>query len=107
MPPTVFDGKGVSAACRAPIEAAVKAAGPRLAPPYKAWIAADPFQGCVRVLITGPQGFERTVAFARDEAAAMIAAMSTARTAPTSFQRRCPKPEVPGGRPGMAFGRLL
>ena len=30
-------------------------------------IAADPFRGGVRVLITGPQGFERTVSFAVDE----------------------------------------
>ena len=50
------------------IEAAVEAAGQRLAQPYKAWIAADPFTGGVRVLITGPQGFERTVRFALDEA---------------------------------------
>jgi hypothetical protein len=34
----------------------------------KPGIAADPFRGGVQVLITGPQGFERTVAFARDEA---------------------------------------
>jgi hypothetical protein len=37
---------------------------------YEAWIAADPTQGGVRVLITGPQGFERTVAFALDDYAA-------------------------------------
>jgi hypothetical protein len=48
--------------------AAVAAAGPRLAQPYEAWIAAEPSRGRVRVLITGPHGFERTVAFARDEA---------------------------------------
>jgi hypothetical protein len=34
------------------------------------WIAAGPCRGVVRVLITGPQGFERTVAFALDEAPA-------------------------------------
>ena len=34
--------------------------------------AADPLRGAVRVLITGLQGFERTVAFARDEARATI-----------------------------------
>jgi hypothetical protein len=35
--------------------------------------AAGPFPGGVRVLITRPLGFERTVAFALDEAAARIA----------------------------------
>ena len=35
-------------------------AGGRLAPgPHEAWIAVDPFKGGFRVLITGPQGFER------------------------------------------------
>ena len=29
--------------------------------PYEAWIAADPFRGGFRLLITGPHGFERTV----------------------------------------------
>jgi hypothetical protein len=31
------------------------------------WIAADPFNGRIRVLITGPQGFERTVTFAIED----------------------------------------
>ena len=35
--------------------------------PHEAWIAEDPFKGGFRVLITGPQGFERTVAFAMDD----------------------------------------
>jgi hypothetical protein len=61
---TVFDCNGISAARRERIEAAVEAAGQRLAPPYKAWIAADPFQGGIRALIIGPRGFERTVTFA-------------------------------------------
>jgi hypothetical protein len=51
---------------------AVEAAGQHIAQPYEGWIAADPFQGGVRVLITGPQGFERTVTFALDEAPATI-----------------------------------
>lgn len=34
---------------------------------HEAWIAADPFGRGVRVLITGPQGFERSVWFAMDE----------------------------------------
>lgn len=36
------------------------------------WIAADPFKVGVRVLITGPQGFERIVIFAPDEDPAVI-----------------------------------
>jgi hypothetical protein len=61
-----------SATRRERIEAAVEAAGQRLAQPQEAWIAADPSRGGVRVLITGPPGLERTVAFAHDEAAATI-----------------------------------
>jgi hypothetical protein len=40
--------------------------------PHEAWIAADPFKGGFRVLITDPQGFERTVLFALDEDPAVI-----------------------------------
>ena len=43
------------------------AAGKHTRENYEAWITADPFRGGVRVLITGPQGFERTVQFAMDE----------------------------------------
>ena len=64
MPLTVFDSKGMSAIRRERIDAAVEAAGQRLAQPFEAWIAADPSRGGVRVLITGPPGFERTVAVA-------------------------------------------
>jgi hypothetical protein len=70
MPLTVFDCKGLSR--RARIEASVEAAGGRLAQPYEGWIAADPFTGGVRVLISARQGFERTVTFALDEAPATI-----------------------------------
>jgi hypothetical protein len=55
--------KGISAARRERIKAAAARAQP-----HRGWIAADPSQGGVRVLITGPPGFERTVAFALDEA---------------------------------------
>src|ERR1035438_8874372 len=72
MPLAVFDCKGISAARRERIEAAVAAAGPRLAPPYEDRIAADSSRDGIWVLITGPQGFERTVAFAFDEAPATI-----------------------------------
>jgi hypothetical protein len=54
------------------IEAVRLAAGEHVAEPYEGWIAADPFRGGVRVLITGPQGFERTVLFALDEPSATI-----------------------------------
>jgi len=54
------------------IEAAVEAGGKHVAEPHEAWIAAGTFRGGVKVLITGPQGFERTVAFALDEEPATI-----------------------------------
>jgi len=72
MPLTVFDCKGISATRRERIEAAVEAGGKHLDEPFEGWIAADPFRGGVRVLITGPLGFERTVTFALDEAPATI-----------------------------------
>ena len=72
MPLTVFDCKGISATRREIIEAAVEAAGKYFAQPYEGWIVADPFRGGVRVLITGPRGFERTVVFAIDESPAEI-----------------------------------
>jgi len=40
---------------------------------HEAWIAVDPFHNGVRVLITGPHGFQRTVTFALDEVPAAIA----------------------------------
>ena len=36
-------------------------------------MAADPFNSGIRVLITGPHGFERTVTFAIDDDPAVIA----------------------------------
>ena len=72
MPVTVFDIKGITGNRRASIEAAVVAGGAHTSKPYEAWIAADPFRGGVRVLITGPQGFERSVMFALDEEFATI-----------------------------------
>ena len=67
MPLNVFDTKGVTATRRERIEAAIEAGGKHLAAPYEGWIASDPFKGGVRVLITGPRGFERVVQFAMDE----------------------------------------
>jgi hypothetical protein len=72
MPLTVFDIKGIPALRRERIEAAVQAGGKRLPGPYEAWISSDPFRGGVKVLITGPHGFERTLSFAMDEDPAVI-----------------------------------
>jgi hypothetical protein len=69
MPLTIFDCKGIPATRRERIEAAVEAGDKHLAESYEGWIAADPFRGDVRVLITRPQGFERLVLFAIDEGA--------------------------------------
>jgi hypothetical protein len=73
MPLTVFDIKGVPGTRRERIEAAVVGGGTQARGPHEAWIAADPFKGGFRVLITGPHGFERTVAFDLDDDPAEIA----------------------------------
>jgi hypothetical protein len=73
MPLTVFDCKGIPATRRERIEAAVEACRKDMAESCEGWIAADPLRGGVQVLITGPQGFERSVAFAIDEDPAVIA----------------------------------
>ena len=73
MPLTVFDCKGIPATQRERIEAAVEAAGRHLTRPFEAWIVAEPLRGGVRVLITGPQGFDRTVTFDATDDAAVIA----------------------------------
>jgi len=72
MPLLVFYCKGIPAARRERIEAAVGAGGRHVKEQYEGWIAADPFRGGVHVLITGPQGFERSVLFALDEDPAVI-----------------------------------
>ena len=72
MPLIVFETKGIPATRRERVEAAVEAGGRHVKESYEGWIAADPFRGGVRVLITGPQGFERTVMFDLDEDAAVI-----------------------------------
>ena len=72
MPLLVFDCKGIPATRRERIETAVEAGGRHVKEQYEGWIAADPFRGGVRVVITGPQGFERTVFFALDEDSAVI-----------------------------------
>jgi hypothetical protein len=40
--------------------------------PHEAWIAADPFRGGFKVLITGPHGLERSAFFATDDEPAVI-----------------------------------
>jgi hypothetical protein len=72
MPLTVFDCKGIPATRRERIETAVEAGGRHVKEQFEGWIAADPFRGGVRVVITGPQGFERTVLSALDEDPAVI-----------------------------------
>ena len=73
MPITVFGVKGVPGIRRELIEAAVVAGGRQARGPHEAWIAADPFKGGIRVLITGPNGFERTLTLALDDDPAVIA----------------------------------
>ena len=72
MPITIFDCKGISVTKRELIQDAVEAAGKHLSASYEAWISSYPFGGGVRVLITGPNGFDRTVGFAVDEDPAVI-----------------------------------
>ena len=73
MPITVFDVRGVPGHRRERIEAAVVTGGRHVSLPYEAWIVADPFKGGFRLLITGPNGFERTVTLAVDDDPAAIA----------------------------------
>jgi hypothetical protein len=54
VPLIVFDLKGIPGRRRERIEAAVVAGGRHASGPHEAWIAADPFRGRVKVLITGP-----------------------------------------------------
>jgi hypothetical protein len=72
VPLIVFETKGIPATRRERVEAAVEAGGRHAKESYEGWIAADPFRGGVRVLITGPHGFERTVMFAMNEDPAVI-----------------------------------
>jgi hypothetical protein len=73
MPLTVFSLRGIPVNRRECIEAAVMAGGRHAIAPYEGWITSDPFNGGFRVLITGPHGFERAVAFGIDDDAAVIA----------------------------------
>ena len=82
MPLIFFDCKGIPATRRERIEGAAEAGGSHVKEQYEGWIAADPFRGGVWVVITGPQGFERTVLFALDEDPAVIDRRVTASAAP-------------------------
>jgi len=68
---TVFDSKGILATRRERIEAAVVAGGRAVTGPYEAWLSAAP-AGRVKVLLTGPFGFQRHVAFGLVEEPAVI-----------------------------------
>jgi hypothetical protein len=74
MPLTVFAIKGVAGNRRERIEAAVVAGGRHVRKPHEAWIAVDP-RRTVRVLMTGPDGFERSVGFGPDADTALITEM--------------------------------
>jgi hypothetical protein len=66
VPLTIFDTKGLPAVRRERIETAVVAGGKHTAESYEAWIAVDPFNGAVVVVITGRFGFERRLQFPLD-----------------------------------------
>ena len=72
VPVTIFESKGIPATRRERIEAAVEAGGKHVAGAHEAWIAADPFRGGFKVLITGPHGFDRAVHFAANDDPATI-----------------------------------
>lgn len=72
MPLTIFDTKGIPTTRRERIETAVTAGGKHVSASYEGWIAADPYHGAVRVLITGPLGFERLLQFPLDAEACEI-----------------------------------
>ncbi len=94
MPLTVFDIKGVPGNRRERIEAAVVGGGKQARGPHEAWIAADPFKGGFRVLITGPRGFERTVVSALDDDPAVIAVVRIAASTPRGSSAT--RTELPG-----------
>jgi hypothetical protein len=73
MPLTVFDIRGIPGNRRERIGAAVIAGCKHAGAPFEGWIVADPFKGGFRVLITGGNGFERTVMFALYDDPVLIA----------------------------------
>ena len=63
---TVFDTKGIPAPPRS-TSRLPWCWRPGVSAPLEAWINTDPLRGGVKVLITGPYGFERQVTFALAE----------------------------------------
>lgn len=53
----------------------MEAGGGRVSQLYEGWIGGDSFGKMIRVLMTAPQGFERTVTFPVDEDPAFIEQM--------------------------------
>jgi hypothetical protein len=74
VPLTIFSIKGLSGNRREPIQAAAVAGGKHARGPNQGWIAGTP-RGTVHVLLTRPDGFERSVGFGPDEEAAVISEM--------------------------------
>jgi len=74
MPLQILDIKGVPHNRRERISAAVEAGGNQLSAIYEAWLRTD-LDGKVRVLLTGPQNFERFVIFSQDEESTSITEM--------------------------------
>jgi len=62
MPLSVFQMTGVPYQRRERLETALKIAGSHTATHYIAWVAAGPFSGGFKVVITGP-GFQREARF--------------------------------------------
>ena len=71
MPLSVLDTRGIRAIRRERIMAAIEAGGKNASGPFEAWATADG-HGSVRVVITGPQGFDRQVLFTVDEVEAAV-----------------------------------
>jgi hypothetical protein len=72
VPLTVFQIQGVPGHRRDRIEAAVTNGGKHVAGSYEAWIVADGFRPEFKVIITGPQGFQRMVICDMDEQPVLI-----------------------------------
>jgi hypothetical protein len=71
VPLTVFDCKGIPATRRERIEAAVVTGGRAVTGRFEARLSAAP-GARVKVLLTGPFGFQRHVVFGRAEEPAVI-----------------------------------
>jgi hypothetical protein len=74
VPITVLAVHGIPENVAGRVRAAVEAAGSNLRAPHEAWITADPLRGGFKVLLTGPQGLERSVSFVLDEQPGIITA---------------------------------